>query len=69
MKKIIKRGDYILITDIMSNFYLQIGEVIEIDYYPGCDDVKSYKVRFARRTEEYKYDLPEICKVLLFADR
>lgn len=75
MRRTICKGDYILITDEYENFYLKIGEVmnIEVDY----DGVPTeYKVRFAydfetsRETLDfYGYDLPEKCKVLLFESR
>lgn len=70
--KIIKKGDYILITDPNKNRYLKIGEVINIGYYSD-GDIKEYIVRFGYNchTDEddlefYRYDLPEMCKVLAF---
>lgn len=70
--KFIQKGDYILIVDPNQNHYLEIGEVINVDIYPD-GDVKEYVVRFGYNwntgiedLEFYKYDLPEICKILMF---
>jgi hypothetical protein len=65
MRKRIRRGDYILVTDDMSSRYLQIGEVIEIKYYPHSDDVMIYRVRFNDDVHEYGYSFEDSCKVLM----
>lgn len=73
MNKIIKQGDYILITNPIEGYrYLKIGEVINIKTYPD-GDIKEYAVRFGYNydtsfedLEWYRYDLPEMCKVLKF---
>ena len=75
-ERTIKQGDYILITDPREGSrYLKIGEVTNIETYPD-GDVKEYTVRFgynydtsAEDLEWYKYDLPEICRVLQFETR
>lgn len=61
----IKRGDYILITDYTKDTYLQIGEVIDVKYYPD-GDVQLYIVRFSNRLCEYDYHLEYDCEVLMF---
>lgn len=72
----VREGDYILITDQReSNRYLKVGEVINIEYdYDG--DIKECTVRFGYNYETseedlswYRYDLPEMCRVLKFEDR
>ena len=72
----IKQGDYILITDSREGSrYLKIGEVTEIETYPD-GDIKEYTVRFgynydtsAEDLSWYRYDLPEMCRVLQFETR
>ncbi len=75
MKRTINEGDFILITDTSEDYYLEIGEVIdaEIDFN---GEPELYKVRFGHnyetsvdKIEEYRYDLPEKCRVLLFENR
>lgn len=74
--RIIKQGDFILITDPReSSRYLKIGEVTNIEFYPD-GDVKEYAVRFGYNydtSEEdlgwYNYDLTDICRVLQFETR
>lgn len=64
-----REGDYILITDTDNNRYLQIGEILEVEYFEHCNDVKSYKVRFAdKEIVDYGYELVDDykCKVLMF---
>lgn len=65
MRRRIRRGDYILVTNDISSRYLQIGEVIEIKYYPHSDDVMSYKIQFSDTVAEYGYDFEDSCKVLM----
>lgn len=72
----INTGDYILITDhLEGSRYLKIGEVIEIERYPD-GTVKEYTVRFGYNYDTgsvdlawYRYNLPEICRVLPFGKR
>ena len=61
----IKEKDYILITDNGSSEYLQIGEVIDIEYFPHSDDVKTYKVQFIDKIYEYDNTLEYTCKILM----
>lgn len=75
-EKIVKMGDYILITDPREGSrYLKIGVITNIERYDD-GDVKEYTVRFGYNydtsTEDldwYNYDLPDKCRVLQFADR
>ena len=70
--KTIKMGDFILITYPYENYYLKIGEVIKIDY--DFDGIAiEYTVRFGydydtseELLEFYRYDLPDLCRVLQF---
>lgn len=71
----IKNNDYILIIDKFDNYFLKIGEVINIEYYPD-GDIKRYTVMFGYNYETntrelgwYRYDLPEKCRVLQFENR
>lgn len=71
----IKNNDYILIIDKFDNYFLKIGEVIDIEYYPD-GDIKKYTVMFGYNYETsaeelgwYRYDLPERCRVLQFVNR
>jgi len=68
--KVLRSGDYILITDLKDSRYLKIGEIIKIDYDYGD---KNYTVRFRYDKEtgqediqEYRYDLPDKCKLMDF---
>lgn len=67
----IKEGDFILIIDFEDVRYLQVGEVIDIEYeYDG--DIKIYRVRFAdKEVVEYDYRLIDDykCKVIMFERR
>ena len=75
-ERTIKKGDFILITDPREGSrYLKIGEVIGIDYCPD-GDIEQYTVRFSHNYDTgaedlgwYRYDLPELCKVLQFETR
>lgn len=75
MARTVNEGDYILITDALTDYYLKIGEVIEIELdFDG--EPKLYKVSFGYNyetsvdiIEEYRYDLPEKCRVLMFENR
>ena len=51
----LRSGDYILITDESHKRYLQIGEVVDIDYYSFDNYIFSYKVQFADGIDEYDY--------------
>ena len=51
----LRSGDYILITDESHKRYLQIGEVIDVDYYSFENYIASYKVQFADGIEEYDW--------------
>lgn len=64
-----REGDYILITDIDEERYLQVGQILEIVYFEHCDDVEYYMVRFAdKEIIRYSYRLVDDykCKVLMF---
>lgn len=62
----VRRGDYILITDAEHERYLQIGEVVDIDYYSFGDYVLSYKIQFADGVAEYDWHFEDCYKVLVF---
>lgn len=67
-----REGDYILITDTEDERYLQIGEILEVEYFEHCDDIKYYMVRFAdKEVIRYGYELVDDykCKVLMFERR
>lgn len=74
--KVLKVGDYILITDMREDErYLKIGVITDIEYYPD-GDVEKYTVRFGYKYDTscedlawYSYNLTEMCRVLQFADR
>lgn len=65
----IKDGDYILITDIDDDKYLQIGEVVETELYEYENSVEYYFVRFGDK-EVIRYDSSLLddyrCKVIMF---
>lgn len=64
-KKIVNQYDYVLITTERNERYLQIGQVIGYDS-DDDGDIKWYFVKFGDgETVTFKYDLPEICKVLI----
>lgn len=62
----IRRGDYILITNSRNDRYLQIGEIVEVQYYPHASCVELYRVQFADGICEYNDDLDYECKILMF---
>ena len=64
----IRSGDYILITDESHKRYLQIGEVVDINYYQYDNAVESYKVRFIDGIDEYDWHF-EDCYKRLILDR
>ena len=61
----LRSGDYILITDESHKRYLQIGEVIDIDYCSYDDYIYSYKVRFIDGVEEYNWRFKDCCRRLI----
>lgn len=65
----IREGDFVLITDVDDKFYLQIGEVIDVNYDYYSHDFESASVRFAYDKShpiEYGYDFSEKCSVVVF---
>lgn len=73
--KILKQGDYILITDQYDSNFLKIGEIVDIDYYPG-GGIKEYTVLFGYSYETsseeldwFDYNLSDKCRVLQFENR
>ena len=64
-----REGDYILITDMEDERYLQIGEIIEVEFYEHCNDVKNYVVRFSDK-QIIRYDYRLVydykCRTLMF---
>ena len=63
----IREGDYILIVDEHDNKYLQIGEVVGIEYFAYSSDVRRYLVRFSDASIiEYTYELKSSSKILMF---
>lgn len=56
-------GDYILVTDESHKRYLQIGEVIDIDYY--LYGIESYKVRFIDGVDEYDWHFEDCYRKLI----
>ena len=65
MRKQIRQGDYVLVTNDISSKYLQVGEIIKVEYYPHSDDVKLYRIRFNGGVVEYGYSFEDDCKVLM----
>lgn len=66
MKKSLAEGDYVLMVSKLSSHYLQIGEIIEIEYYPSSDDVLLYRIQFEDTIAEYGYEVASSLKVLVF---
>ena len=64
----LRSGDYILVTDTEHKRYLQIGEVIDIDYYPYDNFIQLYRVRFVDGVDEYDWHF-ERCYKRLIVDR
>lgn len=64
----LRSGDYILITDEEHKRYLQIGEVVDVDYYKYDNFIQSYKVRFVDGIDEYDWHF-EGCYKRLILDR
>lgn len=65
-KKPLAEGDCVLMTNSISTHYLQIGEIIEIEYYPSSDDVLLYRIQFEDTIVEYGYEVTNSLKVLMF---
>jgi hypothetical protein len=65
MKRQIEQGDYILIIDDKDYRYLQIGEVVEVQFYSHSNDVESYRIKFNDNIVVYDYNLEDDCKVLM----
>lgn len=65
-KKPLAEGDCVLMTNSISTHYLQIGEVIEIEYYPNTDAVKLYRIQFEDTITEYGWNTRDDLKVLVF---
>ena len=61
----VRRGDYILVVDATHKRYLQIGEVIDIDYYAYDNYILSYKIQFVDGVEEYDWHFEDCYKVLI----
>jgi len=59
----LRSGDYILITDESHKRYLQIGEIVDIDYY--LYGVESYKVRFIDGVDEYDWRFEDCYRKLI----
>lgn len=66
IKKPLAVGDYVLMISKLSSHYLQIGEIIEIEYYPNSDDVLLYRIQFEDTIAEYSYEVANNLKVLIF---
>ena len=62
----VKRGDYILVTDAEHERYLQIGEIVNIDCYPYDGYIMSYEIRFADGVAGYDWRFADSYKVLAF---
>ena len=65
MRKQIRQDDYILITNDKDYRYLQIGKIVEVEYYSHSNDVESYKVQFNDNIVVYDYNLEDDCRVLM----
>ena len=66
IKKPLTEGDYVFMTSKLSSHYLQIGEIIEIEYYPNSDNVLLYRIQFEDTIAEYGYEVANNLKVLMF---
>lgn len=66
MTRRLRERDYILITDVMRDRYLQIGKVIKVQNYPHSDDIQLYRVQFIDSICEYDDSLEDKCRVLMF---
>ena len=66
IKKPLTEGDYVLMISKSSSHYLQIGEIIEIEYYPNSDNVLLYRIQFEDTIAEYSYEVANNLKVLMF---
>lgn len=65
-RKPLTTGDYVLMASKLSSHYLQIGEIIEIEYYPSSDEVLLYRIQFEDTIVEYGYEITNSLKVLMF---
>lgn len=61
----IRMGDYILVTCESHERYLQIGEVVDIDYYAYDDCIYSIKVRFIDGVDEYDWHFEDCYRRLI----
>lgn len=61
----LRNGDYILVTDETHKRYLQIGEVIDVDYYAGENYIYSLKVRFIDGVDEYDWHFEDCYRRLI----
>lgn len=68
IKKPLAEGDYVLMASKSSSHYLQIGEIMEIEYYPSSDDVLLYRIQFEDTISEYGYEVANSLKVLSFKE-
>ena len=66
LRKSLSEGDYVLMTSKLSSHYLQIGEIIEVEYYPNSNDVELYRIEFDDTIAEYGYKIRDDLKVLMF---
>lgn len=61
----IRNGDYILVTDETHKRYLQIGEIVDIDYYAHSDCIFSCKVKFADGIDDYDWHFDDCFRRLI----
>ena len=66
MKKSLTEGDFVLMTNKFSTHYLDIGEVLEIEYFPHSNDICLYRIQFGDTIKEYGYQVRDDLKVLMF---
>ena len=61
----VRIGNYILVTDKSYEKYLQIGEIVDIEYYNYDNGIKAYKVEFADGIVEYDWHFEDCFRVLM----
>ncbi len=62
----IKIRDFVLITDETDIKFLNMAYIVNI-YYDYCGSAVKYHVLFPDKTTiDYGYDLPNLCKVIMF---
>ena len=61
----IRSGDYILVTYAEHKRYLQIGEIVDVDYYAESDCIFSCKVQFIDGIDEYDWHFDDCYRRLI----